>query len=63
MSGFDELESRLLTELLALRTSTQLLPGFDTVRLAGRLTLVVVLPCLNLALLFADSAGLGCNFE
>jgi hypothetical protein len=33
LSACDELESRLLTESLALRTSTQLLPGFDTVRL------------------------------
>ena len=35
LSGFDELESRLLTESLALRTSTQLLPGFDKVRLVA----------------------------
>jgi hypothetical protein len=33
LSACDEYESRLLTESLALRTSTQLLPGFDTVRL------------------------------
>ena len=32
LSACDELESRLLTESLALRTSTQLLPGFDRVR-------------------------------
>jgi hypothetical protein len=33
LSACDEYESRLLTESLALRTSTQLLPGFDRVRL------------------------------
>jgi hypothetical protein len=31
ISACDELESRLLTDALALRTSTQLLPGFDRV--------------------------------
>ena len=33
ISNCDALESRLLTEALALRTSTQLLPGFDRVSL------------------------------
>ena len=41
LSACDELESKLLTESLALRTSTQLLPGFDTVRL------IVWLLCFN----------------
>jgi hypothetical protein len=34
LSTCDEFESKLLTGGLALRTSTQLLPGFDTVRLS-----------------------------
>jgi uncharacterized protein (UPF0548 family) len=33
ISSYDALESRLLTEALALRTSTRLLPGFDRVSL------------------------------
>ena len=41
LSACDEYESRLLTDSLALRTSTQLLPGFDKVRL------VVWLLCSN----------------
>ena len=53
LSGFDELESRLLTESLALRTSTQLLPGFDKVSLVGRLTFALrclfsTLHCISL---------------
>ena len=35
LSACDEIESKLLTESLALRRSTQLLPGFDTVRLSA----------------------------
>ena len=35
ISACDALESRLLTEALALRTSTRLLPGFDRVSLSN----------------------------
>jgi hypothetical protein len=38
LSACDDFESKLLTESLALRTSTQLLPGFDTVSLTSRLS-------------------------
>ena len=60
LSACDEVESRLLTESLALRTSTQLLPGFDTVRLVVWLLRFNASSCLTLALNF-DFAGLGCN--
>ena len=52
LSACDELESRLLTESLALRTSTQLLPGFDTVRLVVWLLCFNASSCLNFALNF-----------
>ena len=52
ISGCDEYESRLLTESLALRTSTQLLPGFDTVRLVVWLLCFNASSCLTLALNF-----------
>jgi hypothetical protein len=60
LSACDDFESKLLTESLALRTSTQLLPGFDRVRL------VVSLLCCNaLSQLYdvSTSPGLGCDAE
>jgi hypothetical protein len=52
ISGCDEFESKLLTESLALRTSTQLLPGFDTVRLVVSFVCFNASSCLNFALNF-----------
>jgi hypothetical protein len=62
LSGCDEYESRLLTESLALRTSTQLLPGFDTVRLVVWLLCFNTSSCLTVALSF-DLPGLGCHAQ